>query len=166
MSDENATAGGIDGTEGAGEPKEQSKAAEERTLTQAEVDQIVADRLKREREKFRDYKDLQAKAAEFDKLTEAQKSETQKLNDQLTEAQVELQALRVEKVRNAAAREAGLDSDLAEYITAVEPEEALAQAKRLAERLKPKAADLKQGVRQTAKPAPSMDDWLRGVTGR
>lgn len=167
MSEENATAGGFDGAEGAGEHKEtESKATEERTLTQAEVDQIIADRLKRERDKYKDYSDLKQKASELDKLQEAQKSETQKLNDQLAEAQSELQALRVEKVRADAARQAGLDSELAEYITAAEPETALAQAKKLAERLKPKPADLKQGVRQTAKPAPTADDWIRQISGR
>ena len=40
---------------------------EGRTLTQADIDRIVEDRLKRERAKFSDYDELKAKA---DKLTE------------------------------------------------------------------------------------------------
>lgn len=164
MSDD-VTAGEATDNVEAGE-KAEEKPAEQKLLSQEEVNQLIADRIERERKKFADYKDLKAKASKLDELEEARKSELEKLNDRLAEAQMELQSLKVEKVRSQAAREAGLDAELAEYITAVEPEEALAQAKKLAERLKPKPADLKQGVRQTAKPAPSMDDWLRGVTGR
>lgn len=39
----------------------------DKTFTQAELDAIVRDRLKREREKFGDYDDLKAKAADADK---------------------------------------------------------------------------------------------------
>ena len=49
--------------------------ATERTFTQAEVDAIVGDRLKRDRAKYSDYDDLKAKAAKFDELEEANKSE-------------------------------------------------------------------------------------------
>lgn len=116
----------------------------------------------------RSAKDNSAAAKRLAEIEDATKSETQKLNDQLSAAQVELQTLRVEQIRHQAAREAGLDPDLAEYITAADPDEALAQAKRLAERLAakaPKVADLRQGVRIPAKPAASADDWLRAATG-
>ena len=43
----------------------------ERTFTQAEVDAIISDRLKREREKYADYSDLKTKAGQFDELTKA-----------------------------------------------------------------------------------------------
>jgi hypothetical protein len=114
-------------------------------------------------------KENAAAAKKLAELEDANKSETQKLNDQLSSAQVELQTLRVEKIRAQAARDAGLDPELAEYITAADPDEALSQAKRLAERLTPKApksADLRQGVRQPAKPAASVDDWIRSASGR
>ena len=43
-----------------------ASAASERTFTQAEMDAIISDRLKRERAKYADYNELQAKAAKFD----------------------------------------------------------------------------------------------------
>lgn len=117
----------------------------------------------------RSAKDNSAAAKKLAEIEDANKSETQRLNDQLAAAQVELQELRVDRIRAQAARDAGLDPDLAEYITAADPEQALEQAKRLAERLAaktPKPADLRQGVRTAAKPAASVDDWLRSAVNR
>lgn len=54
------------------------EATEERTFTQSELDAIVADRLKRDRAKYADYEQLKDKAAEYDRLSEASKSELQK----------------------------------------------------------------------------------------
>jgi hypothetical protein len=99
---------------------------------------------------------------------DAQKSETQKLNDQLAEREVELQELRVERVRNKAGQDAKLDPDLWEFITASDPDEALAQAKRLVARTappEPGAANLRQGSRTPAKTAPNANDLLRGMAG-
>jgi hypothetical protein len=101
-------------------------------------------------------------------LEDSQKSETQKLNDALAEREVELQELRVEKVRSQAGRDAKLDPELWEFITAADPDEAAAQAKRLAARVaapEPGAADLRQGARKPAKTAPSPNDLLRGMAG-
>lgn len=102
-------------------------------------------------------------------IEDSQKTETQRLTDKLTAAEVELQQYRVAGVRQAAAREAGLDPDLAEYITEVEPDKALEQAKKLAARIKPAEpapADMRQGARETAKPGGSVDDWIRASFGR
>lgn len=107
-------------------------------------------------------------ARRLQELEDAQKSETQKLNDALAEREVELQQLRVEKVRTQAGRDAGLAPDLWEFITASDPEEAAAQAKRLAARVatpEPGAADLRQGARRPAKAAPNPNDLLRSMAG-
>ena len=48
-----------------------SKAINEKTFTQSEVDTIVKDRLAREREKYQDYEELKAKAARLDDLEKA-----------------------------------------------------------------------------------------------
>ena len=50
----------------------------ERTFTQAEMDAIIGDRLKRERAKYADYNELAKKAKAFDEAEEAGKSELQK----------------------------------------------------------------------------------------
>lgn len=140
-----------------------------KTLTQAEVDKIVADRVARERKKFADYDDLKKKAARLQQIEDGQKTEAQKLNDQLAAQSVELQALRVEKIRRSAASAAGLDPELAEFITAADEEEATEQAKKLAEKLKTNtksaAPDFKQGTRSTPPPSRSRDELLRGLAG-
>jgi len=46
--------------------------------SQAQLDRIIQDRLKREREKYADYNDLKTKASEFDKIKEANQTELEK----------------------------------------------------------------------------------------
>lgn len=136
-----------------------------KTLTQAEVDKIVADRVARERKKFADYDDLKKKSAELDKIRDSQKSELEKAKDRETALAVELQKYKVAEIRRAAASAAGLDPEFADFITAADEQEAEEQAKKLAERLKAKAPDLKQGTRTSPPPQRSRDDLLRGIAG-
>jgi hypothetical protein len=49
--------------------------------TQDDLNRIIGERLAREREKYADYADLKARAAEYDKTLEAAKTETQKAID-------------------------------------------------------------------------------------
>jgi hypothetical protein len=138
-----------------------------KTLSQAEVDKIVAERVARERKKFADYEDLKKKASEYDKFQDSQKTELQKKEDQIAAQAIELQKYKVSEIRQAAAKAAGLDSDLAEFITAADPGEAEEQAKKLAERFKASAKqpDFKQGARQTPPPQRSRDELLRNLAG-
>ena len=55
--------------------------------SQAELDQIIGARLARNDAKFADYDEIKAKASEFDKAQEAQKSETQRTTDALAALQ-------------------------------------------------------------------------------
>lgn len=109
-------------------------------------------------------------AKKLAEIEEAAKSDQQKLTDKLSAAEVELAQFRTREVRLTATRDAGLDSEWAEYITEVEPAAALAQAKRLAERVKPgepRPADLKQGTRGApATPAADPNAWIRAAAGR
>jgi hypothetical protein len=57
------------------------------TLTQEQVDKIVEKRLAREREKYADYDELKTKAAEYQKLEDAKKSEAQKLEERIAAAE-------------------------------------------------------------------------------
>lgn len=136
-----------------------------KTLTQTEVDKIVADRVARERKKFADYDDLKKKSAELDKIRDSQKSELEKAKDRETALAVELQKYKVAEIRRAAASAAGLDPEFADFITAADEQEAEEQAKKLAERLKAKAPDLKQGTRTSPPPQRSRDELLRGIAG-
>jgi hypothetical protein len=117
---------------------------------------------------------LNASAAkELDTIRDAQKTAEQRLNDQLAAAQVELAQHRTREVRTSAALQAGLPADMAEYLTEVDPDAVLEQAKRLAERLKPAepgrapAPDARQGA--VGGPARQGDDpnaWIRRLAGR
>lgn len=75
-----------------------------KTFTQAELEAILSDRLKREREKYKDYADLKKAAEEYQKLRESQMSEQEKLQAKLAEYERQL----LEKEREAA--EARLES--------------------------------------------------------
>lgn len=70
-------AGGAEDDQPADKPDD--KPAEFQPIaSQADLDRILGERLARERAKFADYADLQKKAAEFDKATEAARTEQEK----------------------------------------------------------------------------------------
>lgn len=81
--------GGQDSNQNPPEPK---------TFAQEEVDRIIAERLKREREKYKDYDAYKKAAEELQKLKEAQMSETEKLQAKLAEYERQL----LEKEQEAA----------------------------------------------------------------
>ena len=60
---------------------------QERTFTQADIDRIVKERLAREQARFADYDDLKKAAGEYQKIKEAQLTETELLRKQLAEWQ-------------------------------------------------------------------------------
>jgi len=63
------------------DPTPDPKPDDPKTFTQADIDRIVADRLKREAAKYSDYDDLKAKAARLVELEEKDKTDAQKLAD-------------------------------------------------------------------------------------
>jgi hypothetical protein len=58
-----------------------------KTFTQAELDAVIADRLARERDKFKDFEALKTKAAKLDELEKANLTEAEKLKADLAAAQ-------------------------------------------------------------------------------
>lgn len=113
--------------------------ATEKTFTQAEVDAIVGDRLKRDRAKYSDYEDLKAKAGKYDQLEEASKSELQKAIERGNALQTELDALKsansIREIRQKVAETTGIPISL---LTANTEEECQEQAKRILEFSSPK----------------------------
>ena len=105
------------------------EATEERTFTQSELDAIVADRLKRDRQKYADYEQLKDKAAEYDRLSEASKSELQKAVEARDALQKELDDLKsaaaIREIRAKVSEETGIPMSL---ITAATEEDCKAQA--------------------------------------
>lgn len=88
----------------------------EKTFTQAELDQIIADRLKREREKYPDYDSLKEKAARLDQIEEDAKSELQKATERAEKLQAELSAMKhteeVRSIRDKVAQATGVPASL------------------------------------------------------
>ncbi|GAA0632210.1 hypothetical protein GCM10010174_61530 [Kutzneria viridogrisea] len=112
-----------------------------------------------------------AAAQELASIKEQQKTAEQKLNDRLAAVQVELATYKTRETRTNAVVAAGLPPEMAEYLTEVEPDSALEQAKRLAKHLKasePKPpADLRQGARGAqVQAADDPNAWIRRMAGR
>lgn len=80
--------GTVPGPEGQNQGNQgQGQTPPAKTFTQAELDAHIAERLKREREKYADYDTLKTRAAKLQEIEDAQKSAEQKLQEQLTTLQ-------------------------------------------------------------------------------
>lgn len=119
---------------------QQTAAEPERTFTQSEMDAIIRDRLKREREKYADYDALKEKAGRFDAAEEAQKSELQKATERADALQAQIDSMlkadNVRKIREKVAHETGVPATL---LNAEDEETCKAQAKAIMEFAKPGA---------------------------
>ena len=72
----------------------------EKTFTQSELDQIIGERLKREREKYADYDELKGKAEKYDRSVETGKSEMQKTNEEIENLKTQLSGyMKAEEIR-------------------------------------------------------------------
>lgn len=111
---------------------------ETKTFTQDELNAIVSDRVKREREKHADYAELKEKADRLDRLEEASKSEIQKVTERADRLQQELDAIKqaetVREIRSKVAKETGIPDNL---LTGSTEEECKAQAEAIREFAKP-----------------------------
>lgn len=109
--------------------QEGAQTTDTKTFTQAELDAVVKDRLKREREKYSDYENLKAKAAKFDEAEEANKTELQKVTERAKALEDELNGLKeAEKLRTMraeVAKETGIPANL---LTGSTEDECKAQA--------------------------------------
>lgn len=94
------------------------EATETKTFTEEDVNRIVTDRLHRERQKYEgiDLDALKEKAAKFDEMEEASKSELQKANEKAANLETELNALKkaneVREIRDKVAKETGVPYSL------------------------------------------------------
>lgn len=140
--------------------------------SQDELNKIIADRVARERAKYGDYKDLAAKAARFDEIEQASKTEAQKLSEQIAAAQNEAANARAELLRYQVAATHGITDadDIALFLTGKDEETLTKQAERLAQRgadsNKPRSPrpDPNQG-RSGAGPASTADQFAAAIEG-
>lgn len=91
---------------------------EPKTFTQEEVNGIVNDRLARERKKYEgiDLEALKAKAAKFDQMEEANKTELEKATERANALQAELDGIKkaneLNAMREQVAKEIGVPTNL------------------------------------------------------
>lgn len=105
-----------------------------KTFTQSELDAIISDRLKRERDKYADYETLKEKATRFDEIEEESKTELQKAHEKAEKLESELTQLRkaeeIRIIREKVATEHGIPTNL---LTGETEETCIEQAKALIE---------------------------------
>lgn len=89
---------------------------QERTFTQAEMDAIISDRLKRDRAKYADYDAMKEKAAKYDEAVEANKTELQKQTEKAEALQAQLDALtkadEIRRIREKVSNATGVPTTL------------------------------------------------------
>lgn len=81
-----------------GEPAPQEPAAYTPPATQADLDRIIADRVNRTKNQFKDYADLKAKATELDTIRAAQQTAEERQAQELTRWQSEAETWRATAV--------------------------------------------------------------------
>lgn len=109
-----------------------------KTFTQEEIDKIIADRLKREREKYKDYEELKKNAAEYQKWKESQMTEAEKLQAKLAEyektladKELELAAIKTDALKQKILADMGLPLNVAGRIFGTTEEEIKKDAEEL-----------------------------------
>lgn len=102
---------------------------EPKTFTQEEVNNIIAERLNRDRAKYADYETLKEKAAKFDAAEEASKTELQKATEKADALEKELASMKktqeLADIRSKVSTETGVPVHL---LTAETEEACKAQA--------------------------------------
>jgi DNA-nicking Smr family endonuclease len=141
--------------------------ANEKTFTQSELDKIVQDRVREERSKLDEYK---AKAAKFDEMEEASKTELQKATEKAEKLEAELKGLKeaeaIKTMKDGVAAKTGVPAALLHGKT---EEECKEEAKAIIEFAKSYGyPNLKDGgeVRNTSGISTSQQfaDWMKKNT--
>ncbi len=107
----------------------QAAASQEKTFTQAEVNEILKERLSERKSKYSDYEELKKKAEEYDRLQENSKTELQKATEKAAKLQAELDNMKkeasVKDIRAKVSKETGVPDNL---LTGKTEEDCKAQA--------------------------------------
>lgn len=107
-----------------------NNAEDNKTFTQDEVNAIVTKRLAQEKAKYEGFDEMKAKAEEYDRLEEANKSELQKASEKIASLEAELNSKRkadeVRELRDKVSKETGIPANL---LTGETEEECMEQAK-------------------------------------
>lgn len=109
--------------------------------TQAELNKVIADRIARERAKYADYSDLKEKAAKFDELDQASKTEQERLTERLAAAEARAVEVEARALRLEVAAENNLTPAQAKRLVGSTREELEADAKELLATFTPSKGD-------------------------
>lgn len=116
--------------------------------SQEALDKLISERVSRERKKYADYEDLKAKAAQFDELEEANKTELEKAQEKIAqlEAEKEANAKKAElaEMRAKVAKETGIPEALIKGSTEEEMQEFATSIAAYAKAQKPAAPALNE----------------------
>lgn len=138
--------------------------------SQEELNRVLSDRLERERAKFADYRDVKAKAAQLDALTEAKKTDEQKLNDRIAALESEATKARADALRMRIASKHGIgDEDADLFLTGTDEETLTRQAQRLADRAatrKPGIVSPREGTNQSTQSGSDERAFVRQLFAR
>ena len=104
--------------------------------SQDELNKVINDRLQRERAKYADYKDLKAKAEQFDAIEKASQTDAERAAARIQELEAELSTTRRDSLRLKIASDHGITDadDIDLFLTGTDEETLTKQAKRLADR--------------------------------
>ena len=110
----------------------------EKTFTQSEVNNLIAERIGRERAKYEGYEDFKAKAERLDEIEAANKTELEKANERAAALEKELSEIKeaesLRLIREDVAKNTGIPAHL---LTGKTKEECEAQATAIADFAKP-----------------------------
>lgn len=114
--------------------KQEAQNTEAKTFTQEEVNQMIQERLFRDRKDRSDYDELKKKAEEYDKIAEKSKTDLEKATERADSLQKQLDSLtkanEVRAIREKVSQATGIPQNL---LSGDDEESCLAQAKQLAE---------------------------------
>ena len=134
--------------------------------SQDDLNRIITERISRERSKFSDYEDLKAKAARFDELDAANKSEIERAADAKAAAERERDEARAEALRLRIATKHGISDadDIDLFLTGTDEETLTKQAQRLTQRSEDRKKTGNHAPREGTTPADPPKDDLREFT--
>lgn len=116
--------------------------SQEKTFTQADVNAIVSERLKRAEEKYADYESLKERASQADVTLEALNAEKEKAKELATELDAIKKAEEIRTTREKVAKEHNIPADL---LTAESEEDCKIQAEKLVAFARPAYPTIKDG---------------------
>lgn len=160
------------GPEGSGtedEPKENEPRSRE--YTQAEIDEIVAKRVARVKKQYGDYEDMKKKAAKFDEIEAANKSELEKLTDQNQKLAAQLAEREHAALIQTACIKHGVPADCMDLVTGADEESIDKAAEKVAKLASasvkpPKGPSGTEGQHPQGHGAPSVDEQIRAAEAK